>query len=78
MPQQKMKEESERLRGERDQIEFIALGFERWQQLYINLLMRLFIAAFPFLQIVNRAMDNSRYRSNNSNRHFFFIFFHVS
>ena len=32
MPQQrKKKERSERLRGERDQIEFIDLGFERWQ-----------------------------------------------
>ena len=31
MPQQRKKEESERLRGERDQIEFIGLGFERWQ-----------------------------------------------
>ena len=30
-PQQKKKEESERLRGERDQIKFIDLGFERWQ-----------------------------------------------
>ena len=28
-PQQKKKEESERLRGERDQIKFIDLGFER-------------------------------------------------
>ena len=27
MPQQRKKEESERLRGERDQIEFIDLGF---------------------------------------------------
>ena len=31
MPQQRKKEESERLRGERDQIEFIDLTFERWQ-----------------------------------------------
>ena len=32
MPQQrKKKERSERLRGERDQIKFIDLGFERWQ-----------------------------------------------
>ena len=30
MPQQRKKEESERLRGERDQIEFTDLGFERW------------------------------------------------
>ena len=30
-PQQCKKEESERLRGERDQITFIDLGFERWQ-----------------------------------------------
>ena len=30
-PQQRKKEESERLRGERDQIKFIDLGFERWQ-----------------------------------------------
>ena len=31
-PQQGKKEESERLReGERDQIKFIDLGFERWQ-----------------------------------------------
>ena len=33
MPQQRKKEESERLRGERDQIKFIHLGFERWQVL---------------------------------------------
>ena len=31
MPQQRKKEESERLRGERDQIKFIDLEFERWQ-----------------------------------------------
>ena len=31
MPQQRKKEESERLRGERDQIKFIDLGFGRWQ-----------------------------------------------
>ena len=32
MPQQrKKKEESEQLRGERGQIKFIDLGFERWQ-----------------------------------------------
>ena len=30
-PQKWKKEESERLRGERDQIKFISLGFERWQ-----------------------------------------------
>ena len=29
--QQRKKEESKRLRGERDQIKFIDLGFERWQ-----------------------------------------------
>ena len=31
MPQQRKIEESERLRGERDQIKFIDLRFERWQ-----------------------------------------------
>ena len=31
MPQQRKEEESKRLRGERDQIEFIDLGFERLQ-----------------------------------------------
>ena len=31
MPQQRKKEESEKLRGEGDQIKFIDLGFERWQ-----------------------------------------------
>ena len=31
MPQSRKKEESERLRGERDQIKFIDLGFQRWQ-----------------------------------------------
>ena len=30
-PQQRKKEESERLRGERDQIKFIHLRYERWQ-----------------------------------------------
>ena len=30
-PQQRGKEESERLRGERNQIKFIDLKFERWQ-----------------------------------------------
>ena len=30
-PQQRKTEESERLRGERDQIKFIDLRFERWQ-----------------------------------------------
>ena len=31
MPQQRKKEERERLRGERDQIKFIDPRFERWQ-----------------------------------------------
>ena len=31
IPQQRKKEESERLRGEGDQIKLIGLGFERWQ-----------------------------------------------
>ena len=31
MLQQRKKEESERLRGERDQTKFIDLRFERWQ-----------------------------------------------
>ena len=31
MPQQRKEVESERLRGERDQIKNIDLGFERWQ-----------------------------------------------
>ena len=31
MPQQRNKEESEKLRGERDQIKFIEIGFDRWQ-----------------------------------------------
>ena len=30
-PQQREKEESEKLRGERDQIKFIGVRFERWQ-----------------------------------------------
>ena len=30
-PQQRKKDESKRLRGERDQIEFIDLRFETWQ-----------------------------------------------
>ena len=30
-PRQRMKEESKKLRGERDQIKFIGLRFERWQ-----------------------------------------------
>ena len=30
-PQQRKKEESERLKGERDQIKFIDLGIESWQ-----------------------------------------------
>ena len=30
-PQQRTKEEIERLRGERDQIKFIDVRFERWQ-----------------------------------------------
>ena len=30
-PQQRKKEESKRLRGERNQIKFIDLRFERWQ-----------------------------------------------
>ena len=29
--QQRIKDESKRLRGERDQIKFIGLRFERWQ-----------------------------------------------
>ena len=35
-PQQREKEGSERHRGERDQIKFIDLGFERWQVVGLN------------------------------------------
>ena len=35
-PQQRKKEESDRLRGERDQIKFIDLIFERWQVVVLN------------------------------------------
>ena len=35
-PQQRKKEESEKLRGERDQIKFIGLKFERWQVLGLS------------------------------------------
>ena len=35
-PQQKKKEESERLRGERDQTKFIDLRFERWRVVGLN------------------------------------------
>ena len=34
--QQRKKKESERLRGERDQIKFIDLRFERWQAVWID------------------------------------------
>ena len=44
MPQQrKKKERSERLRGERDQIKFIDLGFERWQDYNDILLLLAFL-----------------------------------
>ena len=33
-PQQRKKAERERLRGERNQIEFIDIGFERWHGFY--------------------------------------------
>ena len=36
MPQQRKKEDSERVRGERDQIKCIDLGFERWQVVRIR------------------------------------------
>ena len=39
-PQQRKKEESERLRGERDQINFIDHKFERWQVIGLNELCR--------------------------------------
>ena len=35
-PQQRKKEESEKLRGERDQIKFIDLKFERWQDVGLS------------------------------------------
>ena len=35
-PQQRKKDESKRLRGERDQIKFIDLRFERWQVVEFN------------------------------------------
>ena len=35
-PEQRKKEESERLRGERDQIKFIYLRFGRWQVVGLN------------------------------------------
>ena len=37
MPQQRKNEESERLRGERDQIKFTDLGSERWQVVFSTL-----------------------------------------
>ena len=38
--QQRKKEESERLRGERDQMKFIDLRFERWQVVGLRKAMR--------------------------------------
>ena len=35
-PRQRKKEESEKLRGERDQIKLSDLGFERWQVVRIR------------------------------------------
>ena len=35
-PQRSKKDESKRLRGERDQIKFIDLQFERWQVVEFN------------------------------------------
>ena len=41
-PQQWKKEESERLRGEGDQIKFIDLRFERWQAVGFRKVIRIF------------------------------------
>ena len=38
-PQQRKKEESEKLRGERDWIKFIDLRFERWQVVQIKIVL---------------------------------------
>ena len=49
MPQQrKKKERSGRLRGERDQIKFIDLGFERWQVVRFRYVIQHF-SIYPFL-----------------------------
>ena len=51
MPQQrKKKERSGRLRGERDQIKFIDLGFERWQVVRF----RYVIQHFSIYQFLNQ------------------------
>ena len=39
-PQQRKKDESERLRGERDEIKFIDLIFERWQAVRLRKAIR--------------------------------------
>ena len=57
MPQQRKKEESERLRGERDQIKFIDLGFERWQVVRFSLVgMSQLIYRFSQNQIVQTTL----------------------
>ena len=52
MPQQRKKEESESLRGERDQIKFIDLGFERFlYKYYLSfLLLLLFVQQRIYMQ----------------------------
>ena len=48
-PQQWKKEESERLRGDTDQIRFIDLRFKRWQVVRIRKARRSFLCLFLYL-----------------------------
>ena len=41
-PRQRKKEESERLRGERDQIKFIDLRFEKQYHCYVDVVMSIY------------------------------------
>ena len=50
-PQQRKKEEGERLRGGRDQIKFIDLGFERWQVVGFRKSLRVLTRDFSFFYL---------------------------
>ena len=60
-PRQRKEEEGERLRGGRDQIKFIDLGFERWQVVRFRICMCLLFSVD--YTMVSRIEDHSSLRA---------------
>ena len=62
-PHQITKEESERLRGERDQINFINLRFERWKTAGLTLLLYTAYTLYAISNLVRGKISSAKFNT---------------